>query len=347
MNSSCLMLLTLITTAASACMAAAPLPASITEDTPESVQPNGPFHGLEGLKHLESAIVPGIYDASVSHVQATYDTEAAYAMNTKDCVRETRAVHAQGSSESRGRVGVAMPALNENVHIYLNEGYSPSFYSTTPALVFSTFLAIALSAWIRKSWSWRELQGRSTPSFKGNGKYALHPHFIAFSVPYLCRLVPYDYNPRGFWDFPERKGWMLDGKGEHWKFPNEIVWDLHDLDSQYACRRRSIPEELLARRPQDSLTLKCYRIDGSVLSFAEEVAFLQAWLFFGVIAEVSSICGLCGSSIEAKCVNFVQDGPICWVSLDNNVRSRAPPRGLARSHEISRGWLPPNLTAKQ
>ncbi len=29
----------------------------------------------------------------------------------------------------------------------------------------------------------------------------------------------------------------------------------------------------------------------------------------GVIAEVSSICGLCGSSVEAKCVNFVQDGP--------------------------------------
>ncbi|KAK0486458.1 hypothetical protein IW261DRAFT_1455601, partial [Armillaria novae-zelandiae] len=184
-----------------------------------------------------------------------------------------------------------------------------SFYSTTPALVFSALLAIALSAWICKTWSRRLLQGRSTPSFKGNGKHAPRPHFIAFSVPYLCRLVPYDYDPQGFWDFPERKGWMLDGKGEHRKFPNEIVWDLHDLDSQYACRRRSIPEEMLARRPQDSLTVKCYRTDGSVSTLAEEVAFLQAWLFFGVIAEVSSICGLCGSSIETRCVNFVQDGP--------------------------------------
>src|SRR6184192_188827 len=27
-----------------------------------AVQPDGPFHGLEGLKHLASAIVPGIYD---------------------------------------------------------------------------------------------------------------------------------------------------------------------------------------------------------------------------------------------------------------------------------------------
>ena len=30
-----------------------------------AVQPDGPFHGLEGLKHLATAIVPGIYDASV------------------------------------------------------------------------------------------------------------------------------------------------------------------------------------------------------------------------------------------------------------------------------------------
>ncbi|SJL15081.1 uncharacterized protein ARMOST_18563 [Armillaria ostoyae] len=171
------------------------------------------------------------------------------------------------------------------------------------------FLTIALSAWILKSWIRRALQGRSTLSFKGNGKHVPRCHFIAFSVPYLCRSAPYDYDPQGFWDFPERKGWMLDGKGEHWKFPNEIVWDLLDLDSQYACRRQSIPEEVLARRPQDSLTLKCYRIDGSVLTFAEEVAFRQAWLFFGVIAEVSSICRLCGSSVEAMCVNFVQDGP--------------------------------------
>ena len=29
-----------------------------------SVQPDSPLHGLEGLKHMESAIVPGIYDAT-------------------------------------------------------------------------------------------------------------------------------------------------------------------------------------------------------------------------------------------------------------------------------------------
>ena len=30
-----------------------------------SMQPDGPLHGLEGLKHLETAIVPGIYDPSL------------------------------------------------------------------------------------------------------------------------------------------------------------------------------------------------------------------------------------------------------------------------------------------
>ena len=29
------------------------------------VQPDGPFHGLEGLKHLDTAIMPGIYDPAV------------------------------------------------------------------------------------------------------------------------------------------------------------------------------------------------------------------------------------------------------------------------------------------
>jgi cysteine synthase B len=29
------------------------------------VQPDGPFHGLEGLKHLPTAIVPGIYDPAL------------------------------------------------------------------------------------------------------------------------------------------------------------------------------------------------------------------------------------------------------------------------------------------
>ena len=43
-----------------------------------AVQPDGPFHGLEGMKHMESAIVPGIYDPAVPHAQRVCSTEAAY-----------------------------------------------------------------------------------------------------------------------------------------------------------------------------------------------------------------------------------------------------------------------------
>lgn len=43
-------------------------------------QPDSPFHGLEGLKHLETAIVPPIYDPSVIDRQMEIGTEEAYDM---------------------------------------------------------------------------------------------------------------------------------------------------------------------------------------------------------------------------------------------------------------------------
>ena len=45
-----------------------------------AVQPDGPFHGLEGLKHLDTAIVPGIYDPDLvdgTEFVATEDAEDA------------------------------------------------------------------------------------------------------------------------------------------------------------------------------------------------------------------------------------------------------------------------------
>jgi cysteine synthase B len=45
-----------------------------------SLQPDSPFHGLEGLKHLETAIVPGIYDPMLADANLAVSTEDAYAM---------------------------------------------------------------------------------------------------------------------------------------------------------------------------------------------------------------------------------------------------------------------------
>ena len=42
-----------------------------------SVEPDGPFHGLEGLKHMESAIVPAIYDPTLANLKLGAPTEPA------------------------------------------------------------------------------------------------------------------------------------------------------------------------------------------------------------------------------------------------------------------------------
>ncbi len=45
-----------------------------------AVLPNSPFHGLEGLKHMQSAIVPGIYAEDLLDGIIEQDTEEAYRM---------------------------------------------------------------------------------------------------------------------------------------------------------------------------------------------------------------------------------------------------------------------------
>ncbi|MGH9329314.1 MAG: PLP-dependent cysteine synthase family protein [Vicinamibacterales bacterium] len=53
-----------------------------------SVQPDAPLHGIEGLKHMDSAIVPGIYDPTLADETLRVSTDDAYAM--------TRRLSAQG-----------------------------------------------------------------------------------------------------------------------------------------------------------------------------------------------------------------------------------------------------------
>jgi cysteine synthase B len=52
-----------------------------------SFQPESPIHGLEGMKHLATAIVPGIYDANLADESFTVTTEDAQAM-TRRLARE-------------------------------------------------------------------------------------------------------------------------------------------------------------------------------------------------------------------------------------------------------------------
>jgi S-sulfo-L-cysteine synthase (O-acetyl-L-serine-dependent) len=52
-----------------------------------SLQPDAAFHGLEGWKHMSTAIVPAIYDPSLADANLTVNTEQAYRL-VKRAARE-------------------------------------------------------------------------------------------------------------------------------------------------------------------------------------------------------------------------------------------------------------------
>jgi len=51
------------------------------------LQPDSPFHGIEGAKHLPTAIVPRIYDPGLADENLEISTEDAYC-NVKRLARE-------------------------------------------------------------------------------------------------------------------------------------------------------------------------------------------------------------------------------------------------------------------
>jgi cysteine synthase B len=48
-----------------------------------SVQPDSPLHGLEGLKHMDSALVPSIYDRTLADVDLRVGTEESHVMTRR------------------------------------------------------------------------------------------------------------------------------------------------------------------------------------------------------------------------------------------------------------------------
>ena len=45
-----------------------------------AVEPSDGLHGLEGLKHMASALVPEIYDPKAHDEKVSVETDAGYAM---------------------------------------------------------------------------------------------------------------------------------------------------------------------------------------------------------------------------------------------------------------------------
>src|SRR5215831_6236178 len=96
-----------------------------------SFQPDSPFHGLEGLKHMDSAIVPGIYDPALADEDLRIDTERAYRM-VRRLAREEgllagissgAAVAAMIDVARRLREGIIVTVFPDGAEKYLSESF--------------------------------------------------------------------------------------------------------------------------------------------------------------------------------------------------------------------------------
>lgn len=74
-----------------------------------SVQPDSPLHGLEGLKHMESAIVPGIYDPTLADADVRVGTEDAYEMTRRLAQEEGLLVGISSGANLAGALQLARP----------------------------------------------------------------------------------------------------------------------------------------------------------------------------------------------------------------------------------------------
>ncbi|HSB90787.1 MAG TPA: cysteine synthase family protein [Anaerolineales bacterium] len=83
-----------------------------------AVQPATPLHGLEGLKHLPSSVIPTIYDPSVPDAIVDVDTEAAYAMARRLARQEGLLVGISSAAAAAAALGLAH-SLEEGVIVVL------------------------------------------------------------------------------------------------------------------------------------------------------------------------------------------------------------------------------------
>jgi cysteine synthase B len=100
-----------------------------------SMQPDSPFHGLEGLKHMATSIVPAIYDPSLADRDLELETEAAYVM-AKQLAREggllvgisaaaavAASVQIAREEVAAGRSAVIVTVLPDSADKYLSERF--------------------------------------------------------------------------------------------------------------------------------------------------------------------------------------------------------------------------------
>lgn len=100
-----------------------------------SMQPDSPFHGLEGLKHMGSAIQPGIYDPQLADRNVVVSTEATYEMARRLAREEGYLVGISAAAAmiatlqvaeelaDRGEAGTLVTIFPDNAYKYLSESF--------------------------------------------------------------------------------------------------------------------------------------------------------------------------------------------------------------------------------
>jgi cysteine synthase B len=100
-----------------------------------ALQPDAAIHKLEGLKHMDSAIKPGIYDAALADDNLDISTESAQAMarrlareegymvGTSSGAALVGAMRVAEELAKSGQSGVVVTLLPDNAYKYLSEPY--------------------------------------------------------------------------------------------------------------------------------------------------------------------------------------------------------------------------------
>ena len=123
------------------------------------------------------------------------------------------------------------------------------------------------------------------------------PEFPLFTIPYLGDTVPYDGGDLAM--YPERHNWVIyhqDDRCDHPLCAPGICCD-------------TVPDELGGRsryyREHGPISPMLSRTDNAVVTGTSKAAFLQSWLFFGTLHEVSNMCG---TSIDVQAEFLIDDG---------------------------------------
>ncbi|HET7219617.1 MAG TPA: pyridoxal-phosphate dependent enzyme, partial [Vicinamibacterales bacterium] len=96
-----------------------------------SVQPESPLHGIEGLKHMETAIRPGIYDDTLADEDLRVSTERSHSLTRRLAAEEGLLVGVSSGAAlaaaldvaERIREGVIVTIFPDSGTRYLTENF--------------------------------------------------------------------------------------------------------------------------------------------------------------------------------------------------------------------------------